>query len=100
MVGCKAFVVSRTAFYFYIFDEQLANDIEEIKCTKKLIVPADTTRSLYKVEQEDYKKFLRDNITKTYKKSTNSKSNRVNLDEEKVAEKLLISELIKNLMHI
>ena len=100
MVGCKAFVVSRTAFYFYIFDEQLANDIEEIKCTNKLIVPADTTCNLYKVEQEDYKKFLRDNITKTYKKSTNSKSNRVNFDEEKVAEKLLISELIKNLMHI
>ena len=47
------------------FQEQLANDIKEIKCTNKVIVPVDKTRNLCIVEKEDYKKYLRDNITKT-----------------------------------
>ena len=38
------------------FQEQLANDIKQIKCTNKVIVPADKTRNLYKVEKENYRK--------------------------------------------
>ena len=34
----------------------------------KVIVPVHETRNLYTMEKEDYKKYLRDNITKTYKK--------------------------------
>ena len=45
------------------FQEELSNDIRQIKCTNKGIVPTDKTRNLYKVEKEDYKKYLRDNIT-------------------------------------
>ena len=45
------------------------------------------------MEKEDYKKYLRDNITKTYKKSTNSKVIRVDLDGKKIADKLLISDI-------
>ena len=41
------------------FQEQLANDIKEIKCTNKIVVPADTTRNLHKVEKEDYKKITK-----------------------------------------
>ena len=79
------------------FQEQLAKNIKQIKCTNKVIVPADKTRNLYKVEKEDYKKYLRDNITKIYKKSTNSKVNRVHLDAKKVADKLLISARVDQL---
>ena len=47
------------------------------------------------MEKEDYhKKYLRDNITKTYKKSTNSKVNTVDLDVKKIAGKLLISDRV------
>ena len=63
------------------------------KCTNRGIVPADKICNLYKVEKEDYKKYLRDNITKTYKKSTNSKVIRVDLDGKKIADKLLISDI-------
>ena len=46
--------------------------IKNIKfCTNKVIVQANKTHNLYKVQKEDYKKYFRDNITKTYKKSTN-----------------------------
>ena len=74
------------------FQEQLAKEIKKIKCTNKIIVRADKTRNLYKVEKKDFKKYQRANTTKTYKKSINSKVNyRVDLDAKKV-DKLLISE--------
>ena len=79
------------------FQEQLANDIKEIKCTNKVIVPVDKTRKLCVVEKEYYKKYLRDNITKTQRKSTNSKVNRVDLDAKKIADKLLISDRVDQL---
>ena len=50
------------------------------KCTNKIIVPVDKTGNLYKVEKENCKKYLRDHITRTYKKSTHSKVNRVDID--------------------
>ena len=50
------------------FREQLANDIKRINCTNKIILPAEKIRNLYKVEKEDYKKYLKDNTTEIYKK--------------------------------
>ena len=49
------------------------------------------------MKKEDYKKYLRDNITKKYKKSTNSKVNRVELDAKKIKDKLLISDKVDQL---
>ena len=49
------------------------------------------------MEKENYKKHLRDNITKIYKKSTNSKVNRVDLDAKKIADKLLIGDRVDQL---
>ena len=62
------------------FQEHLANSIKEIKCSNKIIVPANKTCNLCRVEKKDYKKYLRDNTTKTYQKLTNSKINGVDLD--------------------
>ena len=44
------------------------NDIND----NKVLVPADKTRNLCKMEKEDYK-FLSKNITKTYKKLNRTK---------------------------
>ena len=79
------------------FQEQLANEIKQIKCTNKVNVPADKTCNLYKVEKEDYKKYLRDKIPKTYKKSNNLSVNRVDLDPKKIVDKLLISHTVDQL---
>ena len=57
--------------YARTFDKQLANDVKEIKSTNKIIIPADKTHNLNKVEKKDYKKYLRDNVPEAYKKSTN-----------------------------
>ena len=40
---------------------------------------------------------MRDKITKTYKKSTNPKVNRVDLDPKKISDKLLISHRVDQL---
>ena len=77
--------------------EQLTRDIKQIKYINIGIVPADNTLNLYKVEKEDFEKCLRDNIIKTYKKSTNSKVNRVDLDVKKIADKLLITDRVDQL---
>ena len=49
------------------FQDQLRNDISEIRNTKKVIRRADKTPNLYKMEKDDYNKYLTENITKTYK---------------------------------
>ena len=51
------------------------------------------------MKKGDYKKFLKDNITETYQKSTNSKVNGVDLDAKKIAEKLLISDRVDQLQN-
>ena len=69
---------------------------KKLSVANKIIVTTEKT--------EDYKKYLKDNITKAYKKSTTSKVSRVNLDSKKIANKLLIShrfdQLQKNDKHI
>ena len=50
------------------FQEKVKHDITEIRNSNQVIVPADKTRNLYKIEKEDYNNFLSENVTKTYKK--------------------------------
>ena len=53
-----------------VFQEQLKSDIEQIKINNKIFVPADKSRSTYILQQEEYTKLLKKNVTKTDKKST------------------------------
>ena len=55
------------------------------------------TCNLYKIEKEDYNKFLPENITKTYKKLNRNKVNKLNLDAMKIADKLSNSDRIDRL---
>ena len=77
--------------------DQLKNDISEVRNTEKVIIPADKTRTLYKMEKEDYNKYLTENITKTYKKSNMNKVNKLNLEAKKIADKLSISDRVGRL---
>ena len=70
------------------FHKKLKNDINEIKTCYKILVTADTSRNLYKVEKEQYQKLFKENITKTYKKSTNKKIEKINYTAKQITEKL------------
>ena len=52
-----------------MFQEQLKSDIKQIK-NNKIFVSADKSRNTYMLQQEEYLKLSKENVTKTYKKST------------------------------
>ena len=70
------------------FHKKLKNDINEIKTCNKILVSADKSRNLYKVEKDQYQKLFKENITKTYKKSTNKKIEKINYTAKQITEKL------------
>ena len=55
------------------FQTQFKNDINNIKSSNKIFAPADKSRNIYKLEKDDYKKRLTENITKTYEKIIKNK---------------------------
>ena len=53
----------------YDFQKHLKQDISIINSSCDVLIFADKTNNIYKATPEQYKKLLKDNITKTYKKS-------------------------------
>ena len=62
---------------------RLHDDIKDIKASSKMFVSADKSRHIYKMEKDEYKKLLQDNITKTYKKSNGKKLRDINFAAKK-----------------
>ena len=52
------------------FQKNLNDDIKRINISKKVLVKADKSRNIYQLDKDDYKKYLRENITRAYKQST------------------------------
>ena len=69
------------------FLAKLKNDIKEINSTNELLVNADKSANIYKFSNNQYKKHLCDNITKTYKKSNRNKLNNINYEAKTLCEK-------------
>ena len=65
------------------FQMRQRDDIKEIKASNKMFVSANKSRRIYKMKKDKYKKFLRDNITKTYKKSNGKKLREINFVTKK-----------------
>ena len=77
--------------------KQLKKDISEIQKCEKVLIPADKSRNIYKMERADYDKLLHDNITKTYKKSDQRKINNINRDVKKIAVDLDLEDRIEKM---
>ena len=65
------------------FSKKLTDDIKLIKNTKDMLTNADKSRNIYKVSNENYRKYLVKNITKTYKKPNKARNNSINKDTKK-----------------
>ena len=76
-----------------MFQEQLKSDIKQIK-NNKIFVSADKSRNTYMLQQEEYLKLSKENVTKTYKKSTREKLFNINRTSKEITEKLPISDRI------
>ena len=70
------------------FQNKLKNDINEIKTCNKILVSAGKARNLCKLEKDQYQQLLNENITKTYKKSTKKKIEKINYTAKQITEKL------------
>ena len=79
------------------FQEGLSNDIKQVKNSDKVFVSVDESRQIYKLCQNEYKKLLKENITKMYKKSDRRKVNNVNSHAKGITEKLPISDRMEKL---
>ena len=75
------------------FQTTLRNDISEIQKCEKVLILADKSGDIHKMETTDYKKLLHDNITRTYKKSDQRKTNNINKDAKKIG---LVLDLEEN----
>ena len=61
------------------FLNKLNEDINKIRSSDKLFVPADKIQNYYEITKENYNKILHDNITKTYEKAQPSLPKKINI---------------------
>ena len=76
------------------FQQKLSSDINNIKKTEKLFVPADKTTNFYKMDPPMYKDLLDKNITKTYKKVRPGVAEYIEQEAKSVATKLRLDDRI------
>ena len=61
------------------FQEQMKEDIWSINSSVDVVIFAGKTNNIYKAPPEEYKKLLKENVAKTYKKSTECLEKSINL---------------------
>lgn len=64
------------------FLTKIANVIKEVRSSEHLLVPADKSRHIYKVNKQDYAKLLKENVTKAYKKDHPHKLSIINKESK------------------
>ena len=73
----------------------MKEDAKTIKHTKELLINADKSSNVYKMDKDTYKKYLRENVTEIYKKSNRDKVNKINTETKKIATKLKIDDRVQ-----
>ena len=77
------------------FQSKLKADISNIKKSKEIIVSADKTNNLYKVNKETYSNLLLNNITQEYKKIHTDEITNANKEASNIAKKLNLDDRIE-----
>ena len=79
------------------FQEKLKNDIKELRENDKVFASADKSLNIYKMEKDEYKKLLFENVTKTYKKTTEEKLKTINKGAKTIAQKLELDDRVEKM---
>ena len=79
------------------FQKKMKEDMKNIKTCGKVVVPADKSTNLYKVDKETYENHITNNITKTYKKSNEAKIAEIDKAASKIASKLKLDDRMERL---
>ena len=68
------------------FQRQLNEDISVIKRSNKVLIFADKTSNIYKLDTDEYKKLISEAVTSTYKKVPNKINDKINTEGKRVME--------------
>ena len=80
------------------FQKEMNNDIKnKIKKPSKVLIPADKTTSYYTMTPDSYDKFIKESVTKTYKKSSDSVANKLDTQSASIAKQLKLDDGIEKL---
>ena len=77
------------------FQRKIQEDINFIKNSDKIFVPADKTCNYYEMTKEQYEKTALENITKTYKKCNNNVIREINLEAKEFAEHFCVDDKLE-----
>ena len=79
------------------FQTKLTWDIKKTNESNELLIPADKSRNIYIMQKDDYNKYIKDNVTKTCKRSTADRLKNINYKIKLLAEKLAIGDRIEKM---
>ena len=79
------------------FQSELKNDMKSINNTDELLIAADKSTNIYKMNKSDYNKYLSENVTKTYKKTNTQKVNKINFEAKQITQKLAIDDRVQRM---
>ena len=76
------------------FQEKMKSDISEIKSSPNVFIFPNKTSNIYKAAPREYNKLLKDNITKSYKKSTDCLQKAINMEANNITKNIQLSDRI------
>ena len=74
------------------FQRNLLKNIQRINEDPLLYISADKTNDLYKLSEDNYKKLLTNNITKSYKKTNTTAINNINKKAKCIVQRLHLDD--------
>ena len=79
------------------FQNKLSHDAKEIKTDGKLLIAADKTTNYYHMDPTSYNELLENNITKAYKKTSDTTTSTIITEEKKIASNLDLADRIDSI---
>ena len=78
-----------------VFQSKLQEDVKIVKQSKNHFISADKSTNIYTMKKDDYNRYLRENIPKTYKETDRGKVRSINYEATKIVEKLSIDNRVE-----
>ena len=76
---------------------EMKDDINEIKSSSNVFMPADKTTNMLELTPKEYKKLLRDDVTKTYRKAPPRLEKAINLQAKEIAKNINLDDRIESM---
>ena len=73
----------------------MKDDISKIKSLLNVFIPADKTTNMYELIPKEYKKTVRNNVTKTYRKTPSQLEKAINFEGREIAQNINLDNRIE-----